>query len=253
MRILIANPNTTRAMTDLMVAEARATASVGTAIDGMSAEFGVPYISTRSEMAIAGHALLDLLARRCDGFDAIIVGAFCQPFVAATKELMPVPVLGLTEAAMRAAQLLGRRIAIIGMGAADRDAHGDIVRELGLETHMAGVRVLPLSGTELAADQAAADAAVVELGERAVAEDNADVLVLGGAAFSGMARRIAPRLPVPVVAPVPYALGFAETIVRAGWRKPSTGTFAAVGAKAMQGVSAPLAAMFADPATSRQD
>jgi Asp/Glu/hydantoin racemase len=252
LRILIANPNTTRTMTDLMVAEARDTASPGTAIEGVTAEFGVPYIATRSEMAIAGHALLDLLARRHAGFDAIVVGAFCQPLVAPAKELMPVPVLGLTEAAMRAAQLLGRRIGVIGMGAADRDTHGDIVREFGLEAHMVGLRILPLSGTELAADQAAADAAVAALGERAVAEDDADVLVLGGAAFSGMARRIAARLPVPVVSPVSHAVGFAETIVRAGWRKPSIGTYAAVGAKSTQGVSAQLAAFFADPAKSRQ-
>jgi Asp/Glu/hydantoin racemase len=245
LRILIANPNTTAAMTELMLAEARAAAWPGIEIEGASAEFGVPYIATRSEMAIAGHALLDLLARRHAGFDAIVVGAFCQPFVAAAKELMPVPVLGLTEAGMRAAQLYGRRIGIIGMGALDRAATDDIITELDLREHMAGVRNLTLSGTELAADQLAADTAVIELAERAIVEDNADVLVLGGAAFAGMAARIAPRLPVPVVAPTAYAVGFAATMVRAGWRKPTVGTYATVGPKATLGLGPQLGAFFA--------
>ena len=71
-------------------------------------------------MAIAGYALLDTVARRHNGYDAVIVGAFCHAFVPATKELMPVPVVGIAEASMRAAQILGRRIAIIGLGAPDR-------------------------------------------------------------------------------------------------------------------------------------
>lgn len=246
MKILIANPNMTTRMTDLMVSEAREICRPGTEITGVSADFGVSYIATHSELAIAGYALLDCLARSHPGHDAIIIGAFCNSFVAAAKELMPLPVIGVAEASMRAAQLLGRRVTIIGIGAPMRGANDEIVRDLGIERDMASIRILPLSGTELAEDQERADAEVVRLGLAAVHEDNADVLVLGGAAFSGMAARISDRLPVPVVSPMTYAVGMAELAVISGWRKPAAGTFSAPGCKATAGLGEELADFFQD-------
>ena len=184
MKILIANPNTSGAMTAMMVDEARSHCRPDTEVDGIPADFGVPYIATRSEMAIAGYALLDTLARRQRGYDAVIVGAFCHAFVPATKELMPVPVIGIAEAAMRAAQILGRRIAIIGLGTPDRGANEDIVADLGMREQIASIRRLPLSGTQLTEDQTAADEMVIQQGMQAVEENHADVLVLGGAAIT---------------------------------------------------------------------
>ena len=245
MKILIANPNTSTPMLDLMVEEGRASCRPGTEVSGLAADFGVSYIATHSELAIAGHALLDTLARHHRGHDAVVVGAFCHAFVAAAKELMPLPVIGLAEAGLRAAQLLGRRIGIIGIGDPARGAGDELVASLGAGAEVVATRVLPLSGTELAADQARADDATVELGLAAVGEDRADVLILGGAAFAGMARRIAARLPVPVISPVHYAIGLAELTVLAGWRKPSAGSYASPGAKATSGLGPELAAFFA--------
>lgn len=244
MKILIANPNMSRNMVDLMVAEARESCRPGTDVDGVAADFGVPYIATRSEMAIAGHALLDSLARHHQGYDAVIVGAFIQSIVASAKELMPIPVIGLAEASLRAAQILGRRVAILGVGTPGRGANQDIISELRMDKDVVSVRPLPLSGTELASDQARADKVVIELGLAAVAEDNADVLVLGGAAFAGMAKRIAGQLPVPVVSPVHFAIGLAELTVLSGWRKPREGTYSPPDEKPTKGLGPELSAFF---------
>lgn len=244
MRILIANPNMSERMTELMVREAERHCRPDTQITGVSAAFGVAYIGTRSEMAIAGHALLDCLARHHEGHDAIVVGAFCHGFVAAAKELMPIPVIGIAEAAMRAAQIFGQRLAIIGISAPGRAANEEIVSDLSIAPELVSIHLLPLSGTELADDQARADAEVVKLGNTAVAEAKADVLVLGGAAFAGMAERIAGSLPVPIISPIPYAIGIAELAVHAGWHKPRAGRFSPPGEKATAGLSPELAAFY---------
>lgn len=244
MRILIANPNMTESMTDLMVEEARAVCRPGTEIVGVSADAGVAYIATHSEMLIAGYALLDCLARHCRDVDAVVVGAFCHYLVAPAKELVPVPVIGLAEAGMRAAQLFGRRIGIVGIGGHERGANEQIVTELGMGADVASIRILPLSGTELSVDQHRADAEVVRLGLAAVGEDHADTLVLAGAAFAGMASRVAPQLPVPVVAPVAFAVALAEMAVIGGWRKPTAGTYSAPGPKRTAGLSPALGRFF---------
>ncbi|MEM9439453.1 MAG: aspartate/glutamate racemase family protein [Pseudomonadota bacterium] len=244
MRILLANPNTSETMTKLMVNEARRHCRQDTEIVGLTADFGVPYIATRSEMAIAGYALLDVLARHHQGYDAIIVGAFCQALVPPAKELMPIPVIGIAEAGLRAAQIFGQRIAILGLGAPDRGANEAIITELGLEPHIASIRRLPLSGTDLAGGQADAEAKVIEEAHKAVEDDVADVLVFGGAAFAGMAERIADRLPAPAISPVPHAVALAEVAFKTGWRKASKGPFSPPSPKEIRGLSDDLRAFF---------
>jgi len=247
MKILLANPNTSETMTSLMIDEARRHCRPETEIDGLTADFGVPYIATRSEMAIAGYALLDNLVRHHRGYDAIIVGAFCHALVPPAKELMPVPVIGIAEAGMRAAQIFGQRIGIIGLGTPDRGANEAIIAELGMGPEIASIRRLPLSGTDLAEGQADAEAMVIEQAKMAVDEDHADVLIFGGAAFAGMVERIADRLPVPAISPVPHASALAEIVVTTGWRKPTKGPSSPPPPKETKGLGTELAAFFKEP------
>ncbi|MEM8951093.1 MAG: aspartate/glutamate racemase family protein [Pseudomonadota bacterium] len=250
MKILLANPNTSDTMTSLMVDEARRHCRPDTEIDGLTADFGVPYIATRSEMAIAGYALLDNLARHHQGYDAVVVGAFCHALVPPAKELMPLPVVGIAEAGLRAAQIFGQRIAIIGIGTPDRGANEAIIAELGMGQHIASIRRLPLSGTDLAEGQADAEAMVIEQVERAVEEDHADVLVFGGAAFAGIADQIADRLSVPAISPVPHAIALAEVAVKTGWRKPTKGSSSPPSPKETRGLGDDLASFFKEPTTT---
>jgi len=246
-KILVVNPNTSRAMLGRMLDEARASCCEGTQVSGAAAAFGVPQISTRAELALAGHALLDAIARHQAGHDAIVIGAFYHEFVPAAKELASVPVVGIAEAAMRAAQMLGRRVAILGLGAGDRGLMEDLAAELAMESMVVATRALPRTGAALLEDPGSAHDALVELGLACVREDRADVLVLGGAAFAGMAPPLAARLPVPVVSPVHYAVGLAELIVLAGWARPSAGAYAPPGPKATSGLGPELAALFPPP------
>jgi Asp/Glu/hydantoin racemase len=244
MRILIANPNVTQRMTDLMVAEARRHCRADTVITGVSAEFGVSYIANRSEMAIAGHALLDILARHHGDHDAVVIGAFCHSFVDAAKELVPKPVVGLAEAGMRAAQFFGKRISLISVGDRNRCANEEMVEDLNMTREVVSIRLLNLSGTDLANDQEKADDAVIATCRAAVEEDNADVVVLAGAAFAEMAGRIAGEVPVPVITPVPYAVAIAEQAVLTGWRVPTAGSYAQPGRKETKGLGEALSGYF---------
>ncbi len=246
MRILFANPNTSEAMTALMVAEARRVAAAGTVVDAATAGFGSAYIATRAEAAVAGHALLATLARHYDGHDAIVVGAFIIPAVVqAAKELMPVPVIATGEAGLAIASLLSRRFAILTIGAPARKMTEEVVEAAGLAGRLAGLYDMGLTGTALTEDQTAADDKAVALACEAVERDLADAIVLGAGSMEGMARRIAHRVPVPVVSPVGAAVCQAEALVRMGLGKASAGAYAAPQDLAMTGIDADLAAFLA--------
>lgn len=227
MRILFANPNTSQAMAQVMAVEARRIAGPDTRIDVCSASFGSAYISTRGEAAVAGHALLSSIAEHFDGHDAVIVGAFIVPAVTvAAKEMCPVPLIATGEAGLAAASLLGRTLSILSIGAPSRWMTEETVAATGLADRVVSIRDIGLSGTELTEDQARADARAIALSQAAVAEDRADVIVLGAGSMEGMARRIQPDLSVPVVSPVGAAVCMAEMITRMGLPKSSAGSHA---------------------------
>ena len=78
-RIALVNPNTSAALTTLMVEIARDCASGNLQIEGLTAPFGAPLITCDAELDEAAHAVRALapeLARRAD---AVIVSAFGDP------------------------------------------------------------------------------------------------------------------------------------------------------------------------------
>ncbi len=110
MRILLLNPNTSPGITALLDAAARPALAAGTELVSMTASRGVPYIASRAEAAIGGVVVLELLAEHHAGFDAAIIAAFADPGLGAARELLPIPVVGLAEAGMLTACMLGRAL-----------------------------------------------------------------------------------------------------------------------------------------------
>lgn len=245
MRILFANPNISEAMAEVMVSEARRIAAPGTQVDVCSAAFGSAYISTRGEAAVAGHALLSTIAQHYDGHDVVIVGAFIVPAVtAAAKEMCPVPLIATGEAGLAAASLIGQAISILSIGAPSRRMTEETVAATGLAERVVSIRDIGLTGTELTQDQARADALAISLAQAAVADDRADVIVLGAGSMEGMARRIQSEVPVPVVSPVGAAICMAEMIHRLGLPKPRAGCHALPSGIEMTGLDANLTRLF---------
>ena len=96
-------------------------------------------------------------------------------------------------------QDLSGRVALVTGGARWVPMLTEFVAAMGLASRLVAVRAVALTGAEIAADQAQAEAALIEVASRAVAEDGAEVVVLGGAGLAGMAARLQPRVPVPLL------------------------------------------------------
>ena len=245
MRILFLNPNTSDAMAQVMAKEARRIAAVDTQIDVASASFGSAYIATRGEAAVASHALLSALAQHFDGHDAVIVGAFIVPAVtAAAKEMCPVPLIATGEAGLAAASLVGQSISILSIGSPTRRMTEETVAATGLAARVVSIRDIGLTGTELTANQADADAKAIALANAAVSEDRADAIVLGAGSMEGMAARIQSEVPVPIVSPVGAAVCMAEMIFRMGLPKPVAGCLEKPSGIAMTGLDPALTKLF---------
>lgn len=242
MRLLLLNPNTTEAMTRRLHDVAREVASPATVIVPATAPRGVPYIATRAEAQMGGAIALEMLAEHHRDVDAAIIAAFGDPGLLGARELFDIPVVGMAEAAMLAACMLGRRFAIVTFARALGPWYEECVAMHGLSGRCAGIRMLdgPIASVPDVQDEK--EALLVELANRAVVEDEADVVILGGAPLAGLAAKVRDRIPVPLVDQVQASVKMAETLVALQPRKAVAGTFRRPDAKATTGLPAAIAA-----------
>jgi allantoin racemase len=244
MKILLANPNTSRSVTDRIADVARQAAAPGTQILAVTATCGVAYIATRAEAAVAGRTTLELMAEHAQSCDAAIVAAFGDPGLGGARELLSIPVVGLAEAAMLTACMLGRRFSIVTFSQALEPWYRECVEYHGLMSRFASIRCAQGSFSDIATVGLEKEALLLALCERVISEDGADVIILGGAPLAGMASRIGERVAVPLIDGIAAAVGQAQTLVALRPRKATAGSFRRPAPKSITGVSAQLSRLF---------
>lgn len=190
MRLLVINPNTTAAMTERLVSEAARFAGPGWTVEGATARFGHEVIASRVSFAIGAHAALDAYETYAAAHgwpDAVLLGCFGDPGLAALREVAPgTPVAGLAQASIQQALRVGERFAIVTAGAAWREMLLETVRLERAEERLVDIFVLDGTGLAVSRDPEAFLARVQELADMARAA-GADAVVLGGAGFAGFA------------------------------------------------------------------
>jgi len=241
MKILVANPNTSTGVTDRLVAAGKLVASPGTELQPMTAPRGVPYIATRAEAAIGSAVMLEMLAERRGSFDAAIVAAFGDPGLGGARELFDFPVVGMAEAAMLVACTLGRRFAIVSFAKALEPWFAEIVEWHGMSGRCAAIQMLDSAFTNINDVADEKEQLLVDLANRVVTHNGADVVILAGAPLAGLANKLRERVPVPLVDGIQAAVTMAEGLVRLNPRKATAGTYRRPAAKDSTGLSAALA------------
>jgi allantoin racemase len=241
MRILILNPNTTEAVTALMLDAGRAVASPGVELAAITAPRGFPYIASRAEAQIGGAIALEMLAET-EGVDAAILAAFGDPGLLGARELFDFPVIGVSEAAMLTACMLGGQFLIVTFASALCGWYRDCVAMHRLESRCVGVVALDRSFGSLEDARETNWTALVDLANEAIAERDADVAILAGAPLAGLATRARDLIRVPVIDPVAAAVKQAEALVALRTIKGSVGSFRRPPPKASTGLTPKLAA-----------
>jgi allantoin racemase len=148
---------------------------------------------------------------------------------------------------MHLAAVLGHRFSVLTLFDHDIPSVEDQAARYGLSAKLASARAFNIPVLALADDLEATVRVLVEVGERAVRDDGAHVLIPGCTGLAGLAPRIQAGLAergceVPVLDPPPVALKLAESLVALGLAH-SKRTFPSPRAKAMRWpVTSPLVA-----------
>ena len=226
MKILVINPNISKEVTELIEKEAKRVAEKDTKIIVDTAPFGVEYIETRLEAVIGGYATVCVAAEHYGEYDGVVVAAFGDPGLLGLKELLDVPVVGMTEGALASACLLGQRFSIIAISDRISAWYRETVQRSCLIERLASIRSLKDPLRAVGTVQEDYGDRLLMLAEEAVKRDGADVIILAGAPLAGLARNLETKLSVPVVDGVSSAVKHCESLIALNPGSAVSGSFA---------------------------
>ncbi|MXQ63083.1 Asp/Glu racemase [Actinomadura rayongensis] len=223
MRITLVNPNTTRAMTEAAGRAARAVAAPGTVVTAVEPATGPAAVESHHDAALAVPGVLAEVAAAPDA-DGFVLACFGDPGLDAAREVASGPVVGIAEAALHTATLLGRGFSVVTTLPRMIGRTEELVRRYGCADACRGVRacdvpVLDVSGSY---------DAVLDACAAALAADGSDVLVLGCAGMAELAAAVSAELGVPVVDGVAAATKLVEGLVAQGLRTSRRSEYAPV-------------------------
>lgn len=208
MKILIINPNSDSEMT-IAIQKTAARFIRGLIEVACLSTPGAPkFIETREDEVMAAPGMIQLIREHGEEYDAFIIACHCDPNLEVLKEITDKPVIGIGEASMRIARLLGRRFSIIQTTEESVPLKEALVDKYQLRDALASVRApqnFPAKSSDEEKYLAAARAAI--------AEDRADVVVLGCAGLTGLDEHMQKELGIPVLDGVVCALILATALL----------------------------------------
>ncbi len=233
MRILFINPNTSSSFTERIASVLKGYALPTTEVVAVNPTSGPRSIESIYDELLSAPGTLETILAHPD-FDAYVIACYSDhPTVYAAREILAQPVMGIAEASMLMACVLGHRFSIVTTNDAWGPLLRDAVQHYGLTERCASVRT---TGAPVLALEAAEDdtqSLIREAARKAVAEDGAEVICLGCAGMAGLDKQLEADLGVPVIDGVVAALKLLEGMVGYGVRTSKRCAYSRPGRKGL--------------------
>lgn len=170
-----------------------------------------------------------LLAER-EGYDAAILGCFYDPGLREAREIASrIVVMAPAESSLHLASMLGHRFSVLVGRRKWIPGMLDNVVRYGLASRLASFRPVGLGVLEFHKNPQLTARRLEEEGRKAIAEDGAEVIVLGCTMQYGFFRELQEKLQVPVIDPLVASVKMAELFIdlreRFGWLPSKAGEY----------------------------
>ncbi len=220
MRILFINPNTSGEFTERIQKIARQYALPTTEVAAMNPRSGPRSIESIYDELLSSAGTLELLITELDNYDAFVIACYSDhPTVYAGREITEKPVLGIAEATMYLACMVGYKFSIVTTNDEWEPLLWDAVHHYGLTGRCASVRTTGMAVLDLeAAGEEDTYTMILEGARQAINQDGAEVICLGCAGMAGLDKQLEEVLGVPVIDGVVGALKLLEGLVGYGLR-----------------------------------
>lgn len=205
--LVVINPNASQTVTDGIDKAVDPLRAFGRPIRCLTLAEGPPGIESQLQADLTIEPMVRLARAQKDAA-GYVIACFGDPGLHALRDAVSCPVVGIQEAAVASALMLGQRFGVIAILPRSIPRHLRAFGAMGVLDRLAGDRAIGLGVAELS-DPDVCLAAMIETGRRLRDDDGANVLIMGCA---GMARYRAPlekATGLPVVEPCQVAVATA--------------------------------------------
>lgn len=233
MRLMVLSPNTSEEFTLAIKKTAEEVKSVETDVVCINPSSGPRSIESDYDELLSCVPSLEVIISRQAEFDGFIIACYGNhPVIHAAREILNKPVIGIMEASLYLACVVGQNFSVISSGDRAVTMFWRAVKAFGLQDRCASIRstgtpVLALEGSE----KANVEQLILAEARKAVEEDAAEVISLGGAGMVGLDKQLKRELGVPVINGVAAAVKLMEALVGCGIQTSKRGAYAPLTAK----------------------
>lgn len=233
-RILVLNANTSGDMTEALAARARAVARPGTEVVAATPRWGPAAVEGWHDAYLSAAAMLETMAAWTDPLDGVVVAGFGDVGRDGLREMLDVPVVDITEAAVMAAQYIGQRYGIVTTVERARPLIEASLAAAGQLGRCASIRALGVGVSAVAGGIEEVERRFAAESAAAVSE-GAEVICLGSGALAPFADRLAAAVEVPVVDGLAAAVACSEMLHQLRLRTSTIGGWAGAASRGRPG------------------
>lgn len=218
MKIKIINPDVNESISKVMIERAKKYIMPDTQVYCNSPSFGVHSVDNMFTWHISSVSVMEeLLKSEKEGdFDAYVVACFWNPGVLGAREITDKPVVGIGQASLLMAPLVGERISIVCVGDTNIHIYKDDVVRYGMQERVVSFRTANIASEDSFTSPQKTSQIIAQAAKLAVEEDKADVILLGCGVMSEFSEMVSEIVGVPVVNPIGAGVKMAETLACLG-------------------------------------
>lgn len=220
--ILLINPNSSQATSDMMQAIARRSASDRLDVETVTASLSPGMIVNAEQLTASAAQVVEIGAAHGSDCAGIIVSAFGDPGLAELKGRVGIPVVGICEASMIEASRGGRRFGVATSTPDLAEAIEQNARDLGLARLYTGIRCTQGDPVALAADPELLIQALAASVRDCIELDGAEAVIIGGGPLGQAAEQLRPMFDTPVLGPIPCAVERIIGLIGHAAKEPAT-------------------------------
>lgn len=179
-----------------------------------------PYLEMMNDLEIVDR----IIKAEQNGYDAVIIGCYCDPGLREARGVVSIPVIGLSETSMSVAQMMGARFAVVTVWDAYVPIMEKNLRLYGWEKRAIGCRPIRYFNMDwskfMSAIQGDSKALLADFEQVALSciEDGADVIIVGcgylGPILTLLNYREVAETKVPVIDCGTVSIAIAESMAK---------------------------------------
>lgn len=188
-KLLVINPNNSAKMTQ-DIKETIQRKNISAEVEVICMNNSPIVLESFTDYTLAGAEIIHYMREHdMKVYDGILLACFGDPCLYALKEISPVPVLGIAEAAFSRALLLGYKFSVLAASRKARPMMESLIDSYGLQARNAGTMTLDTPIEEFLEDEKLLEEKLIKVIEKAK-ENHAEAVIYGCAGMTMVPKKI---------------------------------------------------------------